>query len=72
LNADDATDRVDKFLDEASMAGVETVRIIHGHGTGTLRRAIAQFLSSHPHVEAFHIAPANQGGSGATIVQLRK
>ncbi|HEU4388054.1 MAG TPA: Smr/MutS family protein, partial [Blastocatellia bacterium] len=72
LNADDATDQVDKFLDEASMAGAEAVRIIHGHGTGTLRRAIAQLLSSHPHVESFAVAPPNQGGSGATIVQLRK
>ena len=72
LNADDATDQVDKFLDEASMAGAETVRIIHGHGTGTLRRAIAQLLTSHPHVESFTAAPPNQGGTGATLVQLRK
>ena len=70
--ADEATDRVDKFLDEAYMAGAETVRIVHGHGTGALRRAIAQLLTGHTHVERFSAAPSNQGGSGATSVTLKK
>jgi DNA mismatch repair protein MutS2 len=69
---DEALDRVDKFLDEAYLAGAETVRVIHGHGTGTLRRAISEFLKSHAHVERFNPAPPNQGGAGATVVQLRK
>jgi DNA mismatch repair protein MutS2 len=69
---DEATDRVDKFLDEAYMAGAETVRIVHGHGTGALRRAIADLLTGHAHVERFHSAPANQGGAGATIAALKK
>jgi len=69
---DEATDRVDKFLDEAYMAGAETVRIVHGHGTGALRRAIAELLTGHTHVERFNAAPSNQGGAGATIVALKK
>lgn len=72
LTADEAVDRVDKFLDEAFLAGAETVRVIHGHGKGILRRAIAQHLSSHSQVERFHLAPANQGGGGATLVELKK
>jgi DNA mismatch repair protein MutS2 len=69
---DEATDRVDKFLDEAFMAGVERARIVHGHGKGALRRAVAELLSGHPHVEKFHLAPANEGGQGATIVEMKK
>jgi DNA mismatch repair protein MutS2 len=69
---DEATDRVDKFLDEAFLAGAETVRIVHGHGKGALRRAIAELLTGHTHVERFNLAPANEGGGGATVVALRK
>jgi DNA mismatch repair protein MutS2 len=69
---DEATDRVDKFLDAAYMAGVESVRIVHGHGKGALRRAVADLLAGHPHIQSFQAAPANQGGAGATIAVLRK
>ncbi len=69
---DEATDRVDKFLDEAFMAGAEAVRIVHGHGKGALRRAVAELLTGHAHVERFNPAPANQGGTGATVVALKK
>lgn len=71
-NVDQATDRVDKFLDEAFMAGAETVRIVHGYGKGALRRAIAELLTGHTHVERFNPAPPNEGGAGATIVTLKK
>jgi DNA mismatch repair protein MutS2 len=71
-NADQATDRVDKFLDEAYLAGAESVRIVHGQGKGTLRRAIKELLTGHPHVDRFNEAPPNQGGAGATLVELRK
>ena len=69
---DEAVDAVDKFLDEASMAGMGQVRIIHGHGTGALRRAIADLLRDHPHVARFAAAPQDQGGSGATLVELKQ
>jgi DNA mismatch repair protein MutS2 len=72
LTADEAIQRVDKFLDQSFLAGVESVRIIHGHGKGILRREIATLLTDHPHVESFQLAPPNQGGGGATIVVLRK
>ncbi len=69
---DEAVDAVDKFLDEASMASLSQVRIIHGHGTGALRRAIAEMLKGHPHVARFMPAPQDQGGSGATLVELKQ
>jgi DNA mismatch repair protein MutS2 len=69
---DEAVDAVDKFLDNASMASLAQVRIIHGHGTGALRRAIAELLKDHPHVARFTAAPPDQGGSGATVVELRQ
>jgi DNA mismatch repair protein MutS2 len=69
---DEATDRVDKFLDEAYLAGAESVRVVHGHGKGALRRAISELLTGHPHVDRFNQAPANEGGAGATIVRMKK
>lgn len=69
---DEAVDAVDKFLDEASLASLSKVRIIHGHGTGALRRAIADLLQDHPHVARFAAAPQDQGGTGATVVELRQ
>lgn len=68
---DEAVDAADKFLDEAFMHGFALVRIIHGHGTGALRRAIADFLRNHPHVARYTQAPPEQGGAGATIVELK-
>jgi len=69
---DEAVDAVDKFLDEASLASLSQVRIIHGHGTGALRRAIGDLLKGHPHVSRFVAAPPDQGGTGATLVELRQ
>lgn len=69
---DEATDRVDKFLDEAYVAGADTIRIVHGHGKGALRKAVSDLLTGHPHVEKFRQAPPDQGGAGATIAELRK
>jgi DNA mismatch repair protein MutS2 len=71
LTADEAIDRVDKFLDESFLAGIDNVRIIHGHGKGILRKAIAKFLKEHPQVEGFNLAPPEQGGGGATLVSLK-
>ena len=69
--AEEACQNVDKFLDTASMASVDRVRIVHGHGMGILRRAIAELLATNPHVEKFYPAPPSEGGTGATVVELK-
>jgi DNA mismatch repair protein MutS2 len=68
---DEALTRLEKFLDEATVTDVRELRIVHGHGTGQLRRAIAAALKDHPLVARFEPAPQNQGGGGATIVELK-
>jgi len=68
---DDAISRLEKFLDETTITDQHTIRIVHGHGTGQLRRAIAAFLKDHPLVASFKLAPQNEGGGGATIVELK-
>jgi len=47
------------------------VRVVHGHGKGILRQALAEMFADHPHVEKFSLAPQEQGGAGATIVELK-
>jgi DNA mismatch repair protein MutS2 len=69
---DEAVDETDKFLDEAFLHSMNHVRIVHGHGTGALRKAIARLLNGHPHVARFSAAPPDQGGAGATLVELRQ
>lgn len=68
----DAEVDVDRFLDESYMAKLDKVRIIHGFGTGALKNAVHQILKGHPHVESFGFAPQNEGGNGATVVELKK
>jgi DNA mismatch repair protein MutS2 len=68
---DEALTRLEKFLDQSLVGDVRELRIVHGHGTGQLRRAIAGFLKTHPLVERVETAPENQGGGGATIVTLK-
>jgi len=70
-HAEEACERVEKFLDNAVMATVSRVRIVHGHGMGVLRKAIWKLLSESPHVEKFYQASQNEGGAGATIVELK-
>ena len=69
--AEEARDLVDKFLDSAAMASVDRVRIVHGHGMGILRKVIAELLAVNPHVEKFYPAPPSEGGTGATVVELK-
>ncbi len=71
-NVDEALTRLEKFLDEALVTDTKTLRIIHGYGTGQLRRAVGEFLRTHPIVAGFHPAPENQGAGGATIVELKE
>jgi len=69
---DEATDELEKYLDRAFLAGLPRVRVIHGHGAGILRRGVRDFLKSHPHVAGIAEAPQNEGGQGATLVELRQ
>ena len=71
-HVDEALSRTEKFLDEALMSELRSVRLIHGYGTGQLRRAIAQFLHDHKLVENFASAPPEQGGGGVTVVELKE
>src|ERR1051325_10763944 len=69
-SVDEAEDRVDKYLDDAYLAGLDTIRIVHGHGKGALRQAVANLLKGHSHVKSYSLAPPNEGGAGATVVLL--
>ena len=68
---DEATSEVEKFVDRAFLAGMPRVRIVHGSGMGILRKALRQYLRQHPHVESVTEPPINEGGGGATVVELR-
>ncbi len=70
--AEEAIEHVDKFLDSAALASVDRVRIIHGHGMGILRKAVNEFLGASPHVSRFYPATPAEGGTGATVVELRE
>ncbi|MCP3979514.1 MAG: hypothetical protein GY716_09320 [bacterium] len=68
---DEAVDEIDQFLDQASVAGHSEVRIVHGHGTGRLKRATREFLVRHVHVKKQRPGRQGEGGDGATIVELK-
>ena len=70
LNVEEALDRVDKYIDDAVIAGLHEVTLIHGKGTGTLRKAIAEHLRKHSQVESFRSGKYGEGETGVTIVKL--
>jgi DNA mismatch repair protein MutS2 len=72
MTVQEATDRLDKFLDDAALARKARIRIIHGHGTGALRKGIGEFLASHPLVEKHLFETEEHGGKAITIVELQK
>ena len=68
---DEASPKVEKFVDRAFLAGLPRVRVVHGSGMGILRKALRQLLQQHPHVVSVVEAPQNEGGGGATLVELK-
>ncbi|MGC2635917.1 MAG: Smr/MutS family protein [Acidobacteriaceae bacterium] len=70
--ADEAQDAVEKFLDRAFLAGLPRIRIVHGTGMGVLRRTLRAWLEKHPQVASVSEPPQNEGGAGATVVELRE
>lgn len=68
---ENALARMDQYLDSALLANYPQVTIVHGKGTGALRKGVTEALKRHPSVKGFSYAPANQGGNGATIVEFK-
>jgi DNA mismatch repair protein MutS2 len=67
---DDAREELERFLDHAALAGVMRVRVVHGHGSGALRRVVREVLAAHPAVAHFSHPPQNRGGTGVTEAEL--
>jgi len=70
LTVDEALIKLDRCLNDAFMAGLHQVRVIHGKGTGTLRQAVQEQLAKHPLVSSYRRADYGEGGAGVTIVEL--
>ncbi len=70
LTVDEALLKLDKYLNDALMAGLWQVRVVHGKGTGTLRQAVQTALDSHPLVKSYRLGGYGEGGAGVTIVEL--
>ena len=70
MTVDEAIPILDKYLDEAFVAGLRRVTIVHGKGTGALRKAVHDFLKNHPHVKSYRLGGKGEGETGATIVEL--
>lgn len=68
---EEALTNLDRYIDSSLLAGLNTVTIIHGIGTGAIRNGVQQYLKRNRHVKSYNYAPANQGGTGATIVHLQ-
>jgi DNA mismatch repair protein MutS2 len=69
---DEAITRAERFLDESLLTDQRVIRLIHGYGTGQLKRALTAFLQGHPLVARFATAPPEQGGGGVTVVELKE
>ena len=70
LTVEEALLKLDKYLDDALMAGLWQVRVVHGKGTGTLRQVVHRVLAKHPLVKSYRLGGYGEGGAGVTIVEL--
>ena len=71
MRAEEAVTALDKFIDDALLAGYNKVDVIHGRGTGALRKATAEYLEAHPRVAGFSTPGLDRGGTGVTMVELK-
>ena len=70
MTQDEARDELERFLDRALLSGITHVRVVHGHGTGTLRKVVREVLAEHPAVAHFAHPPQYRGGTGVTEAEL--
>jgi DNA mismatch repair protein MutS2 len=70
MTGDEALPLIDKFIDDAILSGLNRVDVIHGKGTGALRKKVTDFLASHARVKGYHPGEWNEGGMGVTVVEL--
>ncbi len=71
MTVEEALEKLDKYLDQAVVAGLGRIYVIHGKGTGTLRRILSDFLMKHPEVDSMRLGDWNEGGAGVTVVKLK-
>lgn len=71
LNVEEANHIIDKYLDDAKLAKLETIRVVHGKGTGKLKSGIHSFLKKHPHVKSYRMGSFGEGEMGVTVVTLK-
>ena len=71
MTVDEAVNELDKYLDSAYLSSISIVRVVHGKGTGLLRKGIHQYLKSHPHVKSYRLGLYGEGDTGVTIVELK-
>ena len=72
MTTDEAIVELDKYLDDAYLAHLSPVRIVHGKGTGALRKAVHQFLRRQKHVDTYRLGEYGEGDAGVTIVEFKK
>jgi DNA mismatch repair protein MutS2 len=70
LTSEEAVERLEKFIDQAILAGLHTLWIIHGKGTGALRKRVGDFLKDFPGIKGYRLGAWNEGGDGVTVVEL--
>ena len=71
VDTEELYDRVDKYLDDCVMSGLKEATIVHGKGTGALRKATHELLRNHPHVKSYRLGEVGEGDTGVTVVTLK-
>jgi DNA mismatch repair protein MutS2 len=72
MRAEEAMEALDQYIDNACMAGISPVRVVHGKGTGALKKVVWDYLQGHAHVGSFRLGEDGEGGGGVTVVQLKE